>query len=281
MSSLHFFKTIKEFLNKMESDHLTAYSAMASYFMLMSFFPFLMILLMLAKYLPFTGDDILNILNHIFIVQENAFLQVVIEEVFKHAGGTLMGITVLTLLWSASKSTWGFIKGLNSVYDVTESRNTLVLRIVAALYTLVFILIIAMSLVLLVFGTSIYNYILTHHPILTSIANILLNLKNIFSLFVLTAFFLLLYMHLPARKATLRSQLPGAVFASLGWALFSFVFSIYMSKSSNYTNLYGGLGAVLLFLLWLYVLMYILFLGAEINYFLSPEGRRYVSSLYY
>lgn len=277
-SIFHILKGIKEFLSKMEQDHLAAYSAMASYFLLMSFLPFLMLLLMLARYLPFTTDDVLHILNQVFILKETSILQSIIEEVFQHAGSTLMGITVLTLLWSASKSTWGFIMGLNSVYEVTETRNTILMRIVAVFYTLIFILIIALSLALLVFGTSIYRYVLVHHPFLTPIADLLRQLKSFFSLFVLTGFFLLLYLHLPARKTTLRSQLPGAVFSSLGWTLFSFVFSIYMSKSSNYTNLYGGLGAVLLFFLWLYVLMYILYLGAEINFFLSPEGR---DSLFY
>lgn len=280
-SIFHIFKGIREFRNKMEQDHLAAYSAMASYFLLMSFLPFLMLLLMLAQFLPFSGNDVLNILNQVFIIKENTMIQTVIEEVFQRAGGTLMGITVVTLLWSASKSTWGFILGLNSVYEVTETRNKILMRIVAVFYTLIFILILAFSLALLVFGSSIYRYILVHHSFFAPVAAFLHPLKSFFSLFVLTGFFLLLYLHLPARKATIRSQLPGAVFTSLGWTLFSYVFSIYMSKSTNYSNLYGGLGAVLLFFLWLYVLMYILFLGAEINYFLSPEGRTSVFYHYY
>jgi uncharacterized BrkB/YihY/UPF0761 family membrane protein len=50
------------------------------------------------------------------------------------------------------------------------------------------------------------------------------------------------------------------------------VFSIYVSRFSNYTYVYGGLGAILLFLLWLYMIMYIMFIGAELNFFLSEKG---------
>lgn len=260
-------KYIKLFLRKLQEDHVTAYSAMSAYFLLLSFLPFLMLLLMLAKYLPFRENDVFALLNSFRLIQENTFLQTILQGIFYQDNKTFFGITLFVLLWAASKSIWGFMKGLNSVYHVKEKRGGLLLRFLAVFYTIAFLFIITLVLILLVFGNTLYRCLLNSYPILSSVADILFGIRSIFFLFLLTGFFLLLYMHIPTRKAPLRSQMIGALFASVGWNVYSFFFSIYVNYFSDYSKLYGGLGTVLVFFLWLYMLMYILFLGAEVNYF--------------
>lgn len=261
-----------EFFKKMGDDHVTAYSAMSAYFMLMSFVPFIMLLLLLTTYLPFSKDDVMNLLTAASIVKENSFIMNILEEIYWHSNSTIMGVSIISILWAASKGIWAIIKGLNSIYDIEETRNSILLRMVSILYTVCFLLIIIVSFVLLVFGTTIYGYIMSHFPMLEPFARIIMDIKSFFSIFVLTVFFLVLYIAVPARKTTIKNEIIGAMFASLGWSLFSFGFSIYVSKFSNYTHVYGGLGAVLLFLIWLYMIMYIMFMGAEINFFLSERG---------
>ena len=272
------FRSIKIFCQKLQEDHITAYSAMSAYFLLMSFIPFLMILLMLAKYLPFSEKDILNLLNSSTLVNENVFLQTILEEVFHQNNVTILGITIFFLLWSASKSVWGFMKGLNSVFDAKDVRGNMTLRLTAVLYTITVLFLIASILIILVFGSKIYNYILLYYPVLSPILSFLFKARRIVSIFILTGFFLLLYMHIPRITSTLRSQIIGAIFTSCSWTLYAFFFSVYVNHFSNYTKLYGGLGAVLIFFLWLYMLMYLLFLGAEINFIFSPAGKLYYSS---
>lgn len=278
------YQTIRlgmEFFDKMGDDHVSAYSAMSSYFMLMSFVPFIMLLLSLASYLPFTTQDIMNLLTNSSFVKENSFIANIFQEIYLHSSTTLMGFTIISLLWSASKGVWAIFNGLNSVYDIEETRNYFWLRFISIIYTLGFMAMIVISLVLLVFGTTIYQYILNHYPMLAPIANGIMDFKSFFSIFILTIFFLMLYIIIPARKTTIKDELIGAIFSSIGWSLFSYGFSIYVSRFSNYTHIYGGLGAVLLFLVWLYMIMYIMFMGAEINFFLSEKGLHRIKSFLY
>lgn len=275
------YQTIRlsmEFFGKMSDDHVSAYSAMSAYFMLMSFVPFIMLLLLLATYLPFTAQDIIDLIANSAIVKENAFLISILEEIYRHSSTTIMGFTIVSILWSASKGVWAIIQGLNSVYDIKETRNYIWLRLIAILYTLLFIIMIVVSLIFLVFGTTIYQYILNHYPMLAPIAHRIMDFKSFFSIFVLTIFFLVLYIMIPARKTTIKNELIGAIFSSIGWSLFSYGFSVYVSRFSNYTHIYGGLGAVLLFLVWLYMIMFIMFMGAEINFFLSEKGIHRIKS---
>ena len=78
-----------------------------------------------------------------------------------------------------------------------------------------------------------------------------------------------MYKYLPDRselgKTTLKRQLPGAVFTACGWMVISFVFSIYMDIFKGFSTMYGSLTTLILILLWLYMCMYVILLGGELN----------------
>jgi membrane protein len=84
---------------------------------------------------------------------------------------------------------------------------------------------------------------------------------------LLWALFLLaiLYWVGPARRPPFRLVTPGAVAAIALWLGASFGFSVYLSHVHAYQNLYGGVGAVILLLVYLYLLSYALLVGAELN----------------
>jgi len=66
-------------------------------------------------------------------------------------------------------------------------------------------------------------------------------------------------------RSRTKNHLPGAVFATLGWMLFSFFYSLYIKYFPSASAIYGSLTAVCLIMLWLYVCIVILLLGAEVN----------------
>ncbi|MBS5724524.1 MAG: YihY/virulence factor BrkB family protein, partial [Clostridiales bacterium] len=57
----------------------------------------------------------------------------------------------------------------------------------------------------------------------------------------------------------------GAIFAALGWVLFSYFYSLYIQYFPSASYLYGSLAAIVFLMLWLYICMMILIYGAEIN----------------
>ena len=76
-------------------------------------------------------------------------------------------------------------------------------------------------------------------------------------------------MFIPDRKPKAKEEVPGALFTSVLWILFSYLFSIYIDYFTNFSSVYGSLTYIVLFMLWMYVCMDILFLGALINRFLA------------
>jgi len=269
MTIISIYKIIRAFNRKIRDDFISAFSAQAAFFVIISFFPFIMLLLTLLQYLPLTESTLLSTLTSIFPSSVNSLIVNIVTEIYNKASGTLISIAAISALWSASRGILAIVKGLNSVYGIRETRNGFKLRIISSIYTLVFAIMMIITLVILVFGNRLYIWIESKFPILSGLALIIISIRTIAGLCILTLFFLLLYIVIPNRKTNLFKELPGALVSAAGWMGFSYLYSFYIDNMGNFSNMYGSLTAVVLFMLWFYFCMYIMFIGGEVNVILS------------
>ena len=126
-----------------------------------------------------------------------------------------------------------------------------------------------MSMGLLVFGRTLQNFIQSHFPLIAPFTGYVIQLRQLWGAAILLIFFLGIYCLVPDQKESVKVALPGAVFSTTGWMLFSLAFSLYFNFTGgkNYSYMYGSLAAIALSFLWLYICMCILFMGAELNWF--------------
>lgn len=265
-------KLVRGFLKAMNEDHVGAYAAQSAYFIMLSFIPFIILLLTLIQYTTLTRADIYGAAQVIFPDSMNGFVIDIINEVYSKTAVTV-SLSAITAAWSAGKGFLALMRGMNSVYDVEEQRNYIILRFRSAIYTVVFVISIILSLVVLVFGNSIHQAAVVHMPFLAVITGMILQMKDIVAIAFLTLVFMLLYKFVPNRKARLLSQAPGAIFSSVCWYLFSIGFSLYVIYTPGLSNMYGSLTTIILAMLWLYFCMYIILLGAEINSYFEEQFR--------
>lgn len=267
---ISFIIVCKRISDKFIKDEMTVYAAQASFFIVLSFFPFVMVLMTLIQFVPhLSGDMLVTVLAALIpnINKSRPFIERAISDLYIHSPGVILWITILTALWSASKGMMSMERGLNRIWGPHEKRNYIITRLICTGYTLVFLILCIMSLLLLVFGTAIQNFIARTFPIIAKITQHILNLRALLAVAILILSFTSLYAIVPRKKLKLKLQLPGAVFSSLCWILFSFGFSIYFNHFSRFSYTYGSLTAIVLLMLWLYFCICILFVGAEINYF--------------
>ncbi len=263
---------INIFFRKIRDDHVSAFSAQAAFFIIISFFPFIMFLLSIVPFFSLKESTILNLVIQIFPKAFNSLIVLVVSEVYHRTNsGTLISVTVITALWSAGKGFLAIMKGLNSVYGIQETRKSIVLRIISTIYTLIFAIMIIATIILFVFGNKLYLWIETRFPVLQDLALLIISLRTIVGLVVLLVFFLIIYVAIPNRKTKISSELPGALICAAGWMGFSYAFSYYIDHYSNYASMYGSLTTIVIFMLWMYFCMYILFIGAEINLMLQNK----------
>ena len=269
-------KSIRLLGAKIKKDNVSAFSAQAALFIIISFFPFIMLLLSILQYTPLTRSTLMTVFSHVFPTGINSMIISIIDEIYNTAlSKALISVTAITTLWSAGKGILAIMKGLNSVYDIEETRNYVFLRLASAIYTLIFAIMIIGSITLFVFGNRLYLWIIRKVPVLTDFALLIISLRTFIGLIVLITFFLFIYTVIPNRKTKLFNQLPGAIISATGWIGFSYAFSFYIDNFSNYSSMYGSLTAIVLFMLWIYFCMYILFIGAEIN--LINENKQFIS----
>lgn len=255
-------------MDVVSSHHTGAYAAQAAYFFVLSMIPIILLLLTMVQFTSLTKDYIMNAVLQAFPTTVEGLIESIVDQVYSQSG-TIIPITVIVALWSAGRGVLSITNGLNCVYESRETRNYVYLRIRASLYTVIFLVAIILSLVLSVFGNRIAIMLNQHFPVLVRLIDMVIRSRTLITLCILTLFWDTVYKYLPNRKnigkTTMKKQLPGAIFTACAWQVISFVFSIYLDIFTGFTTMYGSLTMIILIMLWLYMCMYVILLGGEVN----------------
>ncbi len=260
-----FLKNAVRFINRVMEDNLGLYAAQASFFIVFSVTPFIMLLITLAKYFfPIDTEQILTeVYRHVPMEIASLISKMLMEVIDSSVG--LISVTAVSTLWLASKGIMALYLGLNNVFKPKKQLNYFFARFVSVIYTLLFMLAMLLSIVLFGFGFGGYlSEKLAGQTILPMIGKIL-QFRLVLVMGALTLIFASFYKFLPQRINSFRRQLPGAALAAVGWIGFSYIYSIYIERFSNYSYVYGSLTAIIFLMLWLYVCMNIFLYGAEFN----------------
>lgn len=265
INSISFFKHLISFFKSVGEDNISSYASEAALFTIISFFPFLMLFFIIVSFTPLTPGFILRLINDSFPHDIKNIFETVIQQI-NNTSHTVIIFTAITALWTSSRGFMAIVKGLNKVYKTNNSKNGIIMRLYSLLYTIGFALLLTLTLVLLVFGNSLYKWLISIAPWITDLALLIMGMRASVILVFLFLYFLIMFVVMPNRKSNIFYEFPGAFLASLGWILFSYGFSFYIDHMANFSVMYGSLTAIVLLLLWVYFCMYILFIAAELNY---------------
>lgn len=261
-------KIIQKFkilINKINQNHIDQYTAQCAYFTILAFIPLLMLILTLTKYIGIEQSTLFFIIDTIFPsnVLNDSILGIV-KEVYSKSIGTIT-ISGIFVLWSAGKGLFALCKGLSVAYEVPYKNKFMYFRIRATILTLIFILLIVLTLCILVFGNSINLVLQEKFNIFSNIINTILKSKILISTVVLSIVFMIMYKFIPKHKYKLKNQIPGAIFSAVACNIISIFYSIYVNVFTGFSVMYGSLTTVVLAMMWVYACMYSILLGATIN----------------
>lgn len=264
-------KWLRRILAYLKPMDISLHGAYTSFFLVLSVFPILVILFGLLGYTSFGLEDVMALVEGVL---PEAFLPLasrIIGGAYRYTSGTVLSLSVLTALWSASRGMRGLLMGLNSVYGLEENRGYFVTRSISVIYTFLFLMVLVLTLVLHVFGTTILDYLrMTTNPLLMFLMDVI-DLRFFLLLFLQTALFATIYAVLPNRRNSLGESLPGALLTAIGWLIFSDLFSIYVEHFPSYANIFGSVYAAALAMLWLYCCICIVFYGGALNRYLMER----------
>jgi membrane protein len=264
---------VKEF----REDNLTDWAAALTYYGVLSIFPALIVLVSilglvgtsatqplldnLGTFAPGPANDIFT--NAIRGLTES-----------NEAAGLLFFVGLGAALWSSSGYIGAFMRAANVIWDVEEGRpvwKTIPLRVVV---TLVMLVLLAVSAVIVVITGPLADKV----GQLLGLGDVVVTVWDIVKwpvlILVVVVIFAILYYASPnVRQPGFRWITPGSVVAVVLWMLASAAFALYVASFGSYNKTYGALGAVIVFLVWLWISNVAVLLGAEFNAEIE-RGRR-------
>lgn len=272
----HTLPYFEQFALHINASNISAHAGETAFFIILSFFPFTMFLCSLVRLTPLTKGILIKAIQAVFPKSFYDYLGQLINEIYNHYSTAILSLTIITAVWLGSKAFMSLIRGLNDMYQIAESRNFIWVRVLSVVYTALFAILILVTLILLVFGNTLYYHFCTIFPWLHDTLLSIISIRSIVCFLIMLLFFTIMYMLLPNHSANLKispvyqagflSQLPGGLITTTGWILFAYLYSYYVDHMSNYSFFYGTMTTIALLMVWLYACMYLLFLGGVINH---------------
>lgn len=254
---------IKEEIQEFSKHQIEVYSACAAFWLFISLIPFLIGMLAILPYTPLQASSIETIIKTIMPKQMETFALCILSDIFNKTP-SLISVSFILALIMAAMGIVGITKGLNSIEEIDDTRNFIVLRIRAIVYTACTMVVIVFLLVFGVYGKKIANLMFDIRGFIPDFIQTLGYFENILIIVPLFILFLFFYYALPAKKILLVDCIWGAIFTSICWWGMTIAFSIYLQYSDRF-SIYGSLAQVVALMLYFNVGIYLLFVGAEIN----------------
>ena len=273
----------RKFAEKVSDRYTAACAAQAAFFIMLSIVPIISLILVATTYLPFTQQDVYDLLMRVVPDEFSVYVIGVINDLYHGASRTVLSISIIAILWSASTGISALIDGFNSMYQLRQDIGFVKSKLVALVYTIVFIILFAVIMSVYVMVSHFYGEyirdVLTSGSLLT---DVLWFIRYILGWLLFYTFILMMYVVLPGGFGLpkgkeehlnlgkrIKSQMPGAAFCSVAWLVISRLVMLYIQHFSSFSMMYGSLAGIVIMMLWLYLCMYSLFIGAVVNYLLS------------
>lgn len=269
MNSRRLLETTQKLYSRFMQDEIGPLGAQLTYYLILSFFPFLIVVLTLISYIQITDEEAMRLLSKLLPYSAYEIIVAMISQAVNGRSETLLSFSMAAGIWAASNGMLALTRGLNKAYGDKETRPFWKTRGIAVLFTLGLALSILLSMVLLVFGRAFGEYIFS----LIGFSRLFEPVWDIIRLFltlsIMMLVFIFMYRYIPSRRLCFREVFPGSLLSTAGWIIISLAFSFYVNNFSNYSNMYGSIGGIFVLLIWLYLSSVIILTGGELNAILT------------
>ena len=248
---------------EVRTDNVSVLAGGVAFYWMLSLFPFAIAALSVYG-LVADPDDVTKMVQQVQGTVPDSVGQLLQDQLGSIAesskGSLTFGLvgSVLFALWSASKGASALIKATNVAFDEKETRGFLRLRAMALLLTVVFLVVMVLSIALI----AVVPNLVEGTPFDTVFSVLRWPALAVVAVIGLAA----LYRYAPDRDEPRWQWVSvGAVVATVLWLVGSSLFSVYANNFGNFNETYGTLSAVIVLLLWLSLTAFVILLGAEIN----------------
>lgn len=256
---------VKDVFWRSIDDDIIAHGAQMAYYLVLSFFPFLIFFLTILSYTSITSEAaVLNLKSYlpadIFVI-----VQGIIKQMLANRSGTLLSFGVIATFWVATNAMEAMIKGIKTAYGLKDTRPYWRFKLAALFYTIAITMVFMFSLIMVVFGQVIADKIAQLFPSSSYLLSLWSLYRYVVPAITMMTVFMIVYHYIPGIRHSSKDIWPGALFSTIGWIVIAEIFSYYVNHMVTYASTYGGIGGAFAMLVWIYWCSIVILLGSEIN----------------
>jgi len=261
---------------QIQDPYYHGFAAQISFYMMLSVVPILILIIQLLGLIGISMETALNVVEQYTGNSISNVLSIIFE--FSSIGfGNIIFLVIA--LWAGSRASFAISRIAN--YTMTEGQNTgknyFIERARAILTMLLTMISLVVAIVILCYGKIILIGALTALRIddTAFVDSFWLWLR--WPLAFVLYFFIIGYNFyiLPTVRKPFRTVIPGALFASIGMLIVSWVYTFYTSSLVNYDIMYGALSSVVALMIWFLLLSWVLILGLMCNKVVEDTSHPY------
>lgn len=256
---------LKALLRRFNESEVVNNSIVLAYYLLLSFFPLVMLL---GTLLPLFQIRVNTVLEYIETAVPETIYNItepIVKDFLGSGNGELFSFSLLMTVFSVSQAVAAFQRTVNRAYGVAKYQNPIINRVVSFFLTVVIIAIMAVMVFLFSFGQTLVSYLTPILNLPTHLFALVGQLKwpvTIVGLFVGLS---LLYYLVPNAKIRFKYVIPGSIFATVGTMVLSQVFSFYLRIFARSVTSYKTLGTFIAIMFWLNFSAMIIMFGGVLN----------------
>lgn len=257
----------RQLIHEIREDQVFNGAAALAFYTMLALFPAAIFGLSLLPYLPIPHlrQAIFDLLFEILPPSAADLFTGTVTRIMSDRNGGLLSFGLLFAIWSASSGLDAVMQQLNVVYGVTDRRSYVRTRATALFLMLLFFALLIITFALVIFGGELQDLIITLLGWSDVLRAFFALLRWVVISAALLAAFALVYRLAPDVQRPLQIFSAGNLFATAGFLLASFGFRSYVNKLGSYDSTYGSLGAVIVLLLWLFIIGSVILIGGELN----------------
>lgn len=261
------YELMKIFLISLTKDDILERAKAITYNFTLAIFPGIIFLFTLIPYIPVPNlqETIMTFFEDLDLTMI-AQVRSTVEDIISKPRGDLLSFGVIFSLYLATNGMLSLITNFNYFYKTKFTRGFFKNYLVAFGLTILLIMVMTLAMILLIGGQIVLNFLLD-----IGILNqdfllfLIISLRFIILLLIFQLMISIIYYFGPSVEDRWHFMNTGSVIASLLSIGASYLFSYYLTNFASYNKFYGSIGAVIAFMIWLYLLSVILLLGFVIN----------------
>ena len=265
-----FRPTLKLLVSNFFEHDVGRNAAALAYYLLFALFPLLIFISNVLGLLDLNVNAIIEVLQRFLPRDIVNLVGTYLEYVSHTSSKTLLWFALIFAIWFPMRAAKGLMDDVRLAYHLGKPQHPIAYTVRQLVYTIVLLLVIGLTLILSTVGTHVLSYINNLLPENTlRLSEYLLQIWQYLRFLpvglLMFAALGTLYAASMDKRQPMKEMFPGIIVALISWMVVSIGFSFYVENFTDYSIIYGTLGAVIVLLMWLYMTAVILIMGAELN----------------